>query len=71
MRNKKFTHGAVKKKKEKCRAPRRKAGTTVELDSASVARAEGLDVLLTETKSNITCSPWERDGLSALDKTSR
>lgn len=26
---------------------------------------------LEDTKSDITCSPWERDGLSASDKTSR
>lgn len=34
-------------------------------------KSKGLSVKPMETKSNITCSPWERDGLTASDKTSR
>lgn len=34
-------------------------------------QGKGLSVKLGETKSNITCSPWERNGLTASDKSSR
>lgn len=47
--------------------PNWKAGIILELDY----KGNGLSVTLMETKSNITCSPWERDGLAASDKTSR